>query len=392
VSRCAAGSARGAARQQQVEQRVRAFPRCSSPAGLGAKRVTRCRSRPGVNRRRAHLRPWYGKHGSQQSARARRAAIEFAAGGFDVHQPRTRIARPRDAAASASCCCTARRRADEPNPQVKVTTNMGEFVIEVRQGPLRPHRGELPALRARGLLLRHRDPPRGSPTSSSRAAGTMPPATLSGRRTKTCSTSPATAAEQARHRGHGTRGCAPTPATRSSTSTWSTIRTWIRSRPAGATRCSAAIVQGMDVIDHIGETPTGSSDHSSPIAPLKPGHHREDGDGRGGCDQQRAGDNPAAAAAGHDPLAEVSAWRDCSSRTCIWMPAPPRPRSSSSGFLAGEAAAAEALYILGDLFEAWVGDDDQDPAKERVCRGLRALAARGVACFALHGKPRLPAR
>ncbi len=55
------------------------------------------------------------------------------------------------------------------------------------------------------------------------------------------------------------------------------------------------------------------------------------------------------------------------------------------GFLAGEAAAAEALYILGDLFEAWVGDDDQDPAKERVCRGLRALAARGVACFALHG-------
>ena len=55
------------------------------------------------------------------------------------------------------------------------------------------------------------------------------------------------------------------------------------------------------------------------------------------------------------------------------------------GFLAGEAAAAEALYILGDLFEAWVGDDDQDPAKERVCRGLRALTARGVACFALHG-------
>src|SRR6266403_1748695 len=55
------------------------------------------------------------------------------------------------------------------------------------------------------------------------------------------------------------------------------------------------------------------------------------------------------------------------------------------GFLAGEAAAAEALYILGDLFEAWVGDDDQDPAKERVCRGLHTLTARGVACFVLHG-------
>jgi UDP-2,3-diacylglucosamine hydrolase len=54
-------------------------------------------------------------------------------------------------------------------------------------------------------------------------------------------------------------------------------------------------------------------------------------------------------------------------------------------FLAREAAGAEALYILGDLFEAWVGDDEDDPEKERVCRALRALASSGVACFALHG-------
>ena len=54
-------------------------------------------------------------------------------------------------------------------------------------------------------------------------------------------------------------------------------------------------------------------------------------------------------------------------------------------FLANEAAAAEALYILGDLFEAWVGDDDPDPQKDRVCRALHALTRRGVACFALHG-------
>jgi UDP-2,3-diacylglucosamine hydrolase len=54
-------------------------------------------------------------------------------------------------------------------------------------------------------------------------------------------------------------------------------------------------------------------------------------------------------------------------------------------FLATRAAAAEALYILGDLFEAWVGDDDQDEQKERVCAGLRSLARGGVACFALHG-------
>jgi UDP-2,3-diacylglucosamine hydrolase len=54
-------------------------------------------------------------------------------------------------------------------------------------------------------------------------------------------------------------------------------------------------------------------------------------------------------------------------------------------FLETEAARAEALYILGDLFEAWVGDDDRDSGNERVCRALRALAASGVACFALHG-------
>jgi UDP-2,3-diacylglucosamine hydrolase len=54
-------------------------------------------------------------------------------------------------------------------------------------------------------------------------------------------------------------------------------------------------------------------------------------------------------------------------------------------FLRTEAAQAEALYILGDLFEAWVGDDDQDPGNDRVCRALRALTAGGVACFALHG-------
>ena len=55
------------------------------------------------------------------------------------------------------------------------------------------------------------------------------------------------------------------------------------------------------------------------------------------------------------------------------------------GFLREEAAGAEALYILGDLFEAWVGDDDEEPGNERVCVALRELTAGGVACFALHG-------
>jgi UDP-2,3-diacylglucosamine hydrolase len=54
-------------------------------------------------------------------------------------------------------------------------------------------------------------------------------------------------------------------------------------------------------------------------------------------------------------------------------------------FLDTHAKNAEALYILGDLFEVWVGDDDSDADKKRVASALRALTARGVACFILHG-------
>jgi UDP-2,3-diacylglucosamine hydrolase len=55
------------------------------------------------------------------------------------------------------------------------------------------------------------------------------------------------------------------------------------------------------------------------------------------------------------------------------------------GFLRTEAASAQALYILGDLFETWIGDDDADPTKARVQAGLRSLTSSGVACFVLHG-------
>jgi len=63
----------------------------------------------------------------------------------------------------------------------------------------------------------------------------------------------------------------------------------------------------------------------------------------------------------------------------------PEATAQFLAFLAAEAAAAQALYILGDLFEAWVGDDDADPDKERVCQALKALVCGGVPCFAMHG-------
>jgi UDP-2,3-diacylglucosamine hydrolase len=54
-------------------------------------------------------------------------------------------------------------------------------------------------------------------------------------------------------------------------------------------------------------------------------------------------------------------------------------------FLEREARGAQALYILGDLFEAWIGDDDPDPDKRRVVQGLRAVSSAGVKTFLIHG-------
>ena len=64
-----------------------------------------------------------------------------------------------------------------------------------------------------------------------------------------------------------------------------------------------------------------------------------------------------------------------------------RPRITAlfREFLREEAAQADALYILGDLFEYWVGDDDPQPAATEVAEGLSALAAHGVPVFYLRG-------
>ncbi|MDR1934327.1 MAG: UDP-2,3-diacylglucosamine diphosphatase, partial [Candidatus Accumulibacter sp.] len=58
-------------------------------------------------------------------------------------------------------------------------------------------------------------------------------------------------------------------------------------------------------------------------------------------------------------------------------------------YLAGEARAAERIFILGDLFEAWPGDDALDDPEDGfgrdVARRLRALADGGVGIALLHG-------
>ena len=47
-------------------------------------------------------------------------------------------------------------------------------------------------------------------------------------------------------------------------------------------------------------------------------------------------------------------------------------------FCAGPARSADAVYILGDLFEVWIGDDDEDPCWQPVLDALAALTASGV--------------
>lgn len=54
-------------------------------------------------------------------------------------------------------------------------------------------------------------------------------------------------------------------------------------------------------------------------------------------------------------------------------------------FLEGRARAAEALYILGDFFEVWIGDDGMTPFQHDIARALRQLSDSGTQIFLMHG-------
>ena len=54
-------------------------------------------------------------------------------------------------------------------------------------------------------------------------------------------------------------------------------------------------------------------------------------------------------------------------------------------FLRNRPQAGDALYILGDLFDAWVGDDDDAPLATTVRHALRDLTARGVHLYLQRG-------
>lgn len=64
----------------------------------------------------------------------------------------------------------------------------------------------------------------------------------------------------------------------------------------------------------------------------------------------------------------------------------PRTADAFFRFLAEHAAHAEQLYLLGDIFEYWAGDDDiEAPFHARIIAALRALSDAGVAIFWMAG-------
>lgn len=54
-------------------------------------------------------------------------------------------------------------------------------------------------------------------------------------------------------------------------------------------------------------------------------------------------------------------------------------------FMTHDAPKAEALYILGDLFEFWIGDDDNSDLNQRVKSLIRSVVESGTRCYFVQG-------
>jgi UDP-2,3-diacylglucosamine hydrolase len=58
-------------------------------------------------------------------------------------------------------------------------------------------------------------------------------------------------------------------------------------------------------------------------------------------------------------------------------------------FLAHRAQQAQAVYILGDLFDAWVGDDNFTPPNNKIRQQLKQLTNSGTQVYLQHGNREL---
>ena len=66
---------------------------------------------------------------------------------------------------------------------------------------------------------------------------------------------------------------------------------------------------------------------------------------------------------------------------------PERPEITTLflGFLEQCSRDTDAIYILGDLFEAWIGDDDSSPMNQAVIHGLSDCVESGIPVYVMHG-------
>lgn len=54
-------------------------------------------------------------------------------------------------------------------------------------------------------------------------------------------------------------------------------------------------------------------------------------------------------------------------------------------FIHQQAIHAKQLYILGDFFNYWIGDDDPNALHQQVAEALNLLKQRGIPCYFIHG-------
>jgi len=66
-------------------------------------------------------------------------------------------------------------------------------------------------------------------------------------------------------------------------------------------------------------------------------------------------------------------------------PATPEIAARFLRFLGGPVQQSTTLYLLGDIFEAWLGDDDPEPAHREVVAALASVTARGTLLYLMRG-------
>ncbi|MDG2917106.1 UDP-2,3-diacylglucosamine diphosphatase [Bisgaard Taxon 10/6] len=54
-------------------------------------------------------------------------------------------------------------------------------------------------------------------------------------------------------------------------------------------------------------------------------------------------------------------------------------------FMRHRAPEADAVYILGDLFDFWIGDDERSPLIDTVKHEIREVVKQSVPCYFIHG-------